>query len=87
MVPDVGPHLPASEPALNHYSSIVFFLPVFLSLPKRNKQNSHVSTIYTANFIFIFNQLDTLLFNSYVYNHLFARVKFKMHLKLIENKN
>lgn len=66
MVPDVSPHLTASKPALNHYSSIIFLLSVFISLPKRNRQNSHVSTIYTANFIF--NQLDTILLNSYVYN-------------------
>lgn len=83
MVPDVGPDLAASEPALNHYSGIIFLLSVFLSLPKKSRQNSHVPTIKAPHFIFLFHQLDTILLNSYVYNTFITRVTFK---KLIENK-
>lgn len=69
MVPDVGPHLTASEPALNHYSSIIFLLSLFISLPRRSRHNSHVSTIYTANFIFnrLYNIVKQLCLQSLIY--------------------
>lgn len=50
----------------------------------RNRQKSLVSTIYTASFIF--NQLDTILLNSYIYNHLFTRVKLKRILKTLKSR-
>lgn len=55
-VPEVVAHLTASEPALNQDSSLMFLLPVLLSLTVRNRMN--FNSICMENIIVIFNQLD-----------------------------